>query len=121
VIIDPVVNRDVEAVCFAAVRRILRTHLIDVASAGKEWPTMPVDAILVVREREYTIRGLECLLDTIAVMNVNIDVQDALMLGQQELYCDDDVVDIAKARCKVLLCVVQTARPINGYVGLLVQ
>jgi hypothetical protein len=43
------------------------------------------------------------------------------VLGQQELYRNDDVVDVAESRRQILLGVMQATGPVDGYVRLFIE
>jgi hypothetical protein len=58
--------------------------------------------------------GVECLFDAVSVMAVDIDIEDARIRSKQLDDAQDDVVDVAEPRSLALLCMMQTARPING-------
>ena len=120
-IVNPVIDGDVQAVGFATVCRVLRTHLVNVARSWEEGPAMPVDTVFVERKSEDTVSRFKGLLHAVAVMDINIDVQYALVLGQQELYRNDDVVDVAESRRQILLGVMQATGPVDGYVRLFVE
>src|SRR5690242_3404390 len=120
-IVDAIVDGNVQTMCFATIRWIFGSHLVDVAGSGEEWPPVPVNTILVEGKREHSVRRLKRLFDTVAVVNIDINVQNSLMLSQQKLYGNDDVVDVAKARCQILFRVMQPSGPVNGYVRLLVK
>jgi hypothetical protein len=120
-VVDAVVDGDVEAVAFAAVGGVRGAHFVDVAGAWEEGVAVAVDAVFVVREGEDAVGGFKGLFDAVAVVHVNVDVEDALVLGEEELDGNDDVVDVAEAGCEVLLRMMQTAGPVDGDVGLLVK
>jgi hypothetical protein len=82
---------------------------------------MPVNTVFVERKSEHPVSRFEGLLHAIAVMDIDIDVQYTLVLGQQELYRNDDVVDVAESRRQILLGVMQATRPVDGYVRLFVE
>ena len=83
------------------------------------------------------VRGVERLLHTVPVVDVNVDVQDplreqrclnCLFLGDDEGYLvilkqlkdgKDNVIDIAKAGCFALLCVMKSSRPVDCNVSCL--
>ena len=58
----------------------------------------------------------ECLFDTIAVMAVNIDVEDSLVCLEQLKDAKDAVIDIAEAASFKLLGMVKSTRPIDSNV-----
>ena len=61
--------------------------------------------------------GVESLLNTISMMNVDVNVQDPLVVLQQLQNSQDDIVHIAEARRLRLLGVVQPSSPVDGDVG----
>ena len=62
-------------------------------------------------------RRVKGLLDAVAVMNVDVDVEHALVVLQQLEDGEHDVVGVAEAARLALLGVVEAARPIDRYVG----
>ena len=65
------------------------------------------------------VGGVKGLFDTVAVVDVDIDVNHALMIFQKFENSDDDVVDVAKAGRFRLLGVMKSSGPVDGDVGLL--
>jgi hypothetical protein len=120
-VVNPIIDGDVQAVGLATICRILGTHLVNVARSWEEGPAMPVNTVFVERKSEHTVGRFESLLHAIAMMNIDIDVQYTLMLGQQELYRNDDVVDVAESRSQILLRVMQATGPVDGYVRLFIE
>ena len=121
VIVNPVIDGDVQAVGFATVCRVLGTHLVNVACSWEEGPAMPVDTVFVEGKSEYTVSRFEGLLHAIAMMDIDVDVQYTLVLCQQELYRNDNVVDVAESRRQILLGVMQATGPVDGYVRLFIE
>ncbi len=74
---------------------------------------------LVKGDGHDSVRGVKGFLDAVAVVNVYIDVDDALMIFQEFEYGDDDVVDVAEAGRLRLFGVMQAAGPVDGDVRLL--
>jgi hypothetical protein len=70
--------------------------------------------------RHDAIGGVESLLDAVSVVDVDVDVEHALVRLEELEDREDDVVDVAKARGFVLLGVVQAPRPVDDGVRLLV-
>jgi len=93
----------------------------------------------VERDAHDSISGIECFLYAIAVVNIDIDVQHAfvdpnLQLGSCESWRSSkarrrkasvleqlqdgqhNIVDVAEARGLALLCVMQAAGPVDGYI-----
>lgn len=52
-------------------------------------------------------------------MDVNVDVQNAIVAFEQLEDAEDDIVYVAEARRLALLGVVQPARPVDGDIRLL--
>jgi hypothetical protein len=75
-------------------------------------------AVLVKGYSHDTVCGKECLLNTVTVMHVNINVQYALVETQELEDRQDNVVDIAKPRRLGFLCVMQAAAPVDADVRL---
>eukprot|EP00051_Salpingoeca_urceolata_P005907 m.78637 g.78637 ORF g.78637 m.78637 type:complete len:485 (+) comp14592_c0_seq3:64-1518(+) len=67
-------------------------NILDVAGARK------VLSVLVKRHRHHSVGAVKCLFHTVAVMNVNVNVQHALMSLEELEDGEDNVVDIAKSR-----------------------
>lgn len=65
------------------------------------------------------IGRVERLLDAVAVVDVNVNVQDALVVLEQLEDGQDDVVGVAEPGRLGLLGVVEPAGPVDGYVRLL--
>ena len=54
------------------------------------------------------------------MVDVNVNVQDPLVVLEEFKDGEDDVVDIAEARCLTLLGVMEASGPVNGNIrGLL--
>lgn len=51
------------------------------------------------------------------MVNVDVDVEDAVVILEQLEDCKDNVVDVAEAGCLAPLGVVQPAGPVDGDVG----
>ena len=91
-------------------------------------------AVFVKRDGHNTISGIKGLFDAVAVVDINIDVEDAVVEsrgwgcsatdgdGEQRRRhapkqlddTKDNVVDIAEARRLVPLCVVEASAPVDG-------
>ena len=77
---------------------------------------------LMRAEGEHPVCGVEGLFHAVAMMNINIDIQDSLVHFQQFKYGQHDIVDIAEATGLGLLGVMKPARPVDDrLVRLLVQ
>lgn len=74
------------------------------------------------RHGHDSVGRVESLLDTVPVMNVDVDVQYSLVILEQLEDPEDDVVYITKTGSLALLGVMETAAPIYADLGsLLVQ
>lgn len=107
-IVNPILQREVNRIALASALALVAER----ARARK------VVAKLMEARRHHPIGGVEGLLDTIAMVHVNVDVEDAGVMPQEFEDAEDNVVDVAEARGFALLGVVQAARPIEGNVGL---
>lgn len=67
--------------------------------------------------RHDAVRRIERLLDTVAVVAINVNIQDAGEGAQELEDAQDNVVYVAEARSFAFLRVVQTASPIDGNVS----
>jgi|MDSY01.1.fsa_nt_gb hypothetical protein len=54
---------------------------------------------------------VESFLNTVTMVNIDVDVEHACMVLEQFQDRHHDIVHVAKARRLTLLCVVQTTRP----------
>lgn len=70
---------------------------------------------------EDAVCGLEGGFHAVAVVDVDVDVEDALVLRQEVLDGEHDVVDVAEARGSRFSGVMQAAGPVDGDVGLVVE
>ncbi len=93
---------------------VLRAVVLEPARAGEEL----VRLVLVERDGHDAVGGEEGLLDAVAVMHVNVDVQHARVDAQQLQDGEHNVVDVAEARRLGPLGVMQPAAPGYGDVGL---
>lgn len=71
-------------------------------------------AVLVERHRHDPIRRVERLLDAVAVVNVDVDVKNALVVLEQLEDTEHNVVDVAEAGRLRLLGVVEAAAPVDA-------
>lgn len=69
------------------------------------------------RNSHDAVGGEKRLLHAIAVMDVNIDVEDASMIFQEFENGENNVVDVAETTGFALLGVMQATRPIDGNVS----
>lgn len=65
-----------------------------------------------------TIGVIERLLNAIAMMHVDIEVEYPAVVLEKLQYTDNDVIDVAETACFGLFRVVKTARPVYGDVRL---
>lgn len=69
-------------------------------------------------DSEYSICVIECLLHSIPMMNVNIQIQDSRVNFQQLKNAQNNIIHITKSTCLCLFSVMKTAWPIYYYVTL---
>jgi hypothetical protein len=62
--------------------------------------------------RHHSVGSKECLLYSISMMAVDVDVENSLVVFQEFYYGKDAVVDIAEPRGLLLLGMMQATRPI---------
>jgi len=86
-------------------------NIEDVAGAGE------ILTELVEADGHDAVGGVEGLLDAVAVVDVNVDVEDALVLLEELEDGKDAVVDVAEAGGLGLLGVMETAGPVDDDVG----
>lgn len=87
VIVEPVQQWHINGVAFS----FTLTHVLQIARAREE-VTIPVEA-----DGHHAVRHVEGLLDAIAMMNVDVDVEHALVILQQLENGKDDVVSVTKS------------------------
>ncbi len=116
VVVDAVEQGDVEGVVGAWVGGVQGAGVVDAAGAGEE----DVFFVFVEGEGHDAVGGPEGLLDAVAVVDVDVDVEDAGVVEEELEDGEDDVVDVAEARGFGFFGVVQTAGPVDGGVGLVV-
>lgn len=87
----------------------------------KKLPTWEeIIAIFVKTDGHHSVRKVKGLLHPISVVHVDVYVQNSRVILEQFQNADDDVVDVAKARRFKFLGVVQSPRPINGDITVVV-
>ena len=106
-VVHPVLERKVDRVALG----VVGADVLDVARARE------VLAELVEGDGHHAVGGVEGLLDAVAVVDVDVDVQHALVVLEQLEDGEHDVVGIAEARRLALLGVVEPARPVDRDVG----
>mmetsp|Transcript_6128 Transcript_6128/g.20644 ORF Transcript_6128/g.20644 Transcript_6128/m.20644 type:complete len:351 (+) Transcript_6128:838-1890(+) len=108
-IVNPVFERHVHGVVLArAVAQVLEVTC----------PRKVPFAEFVERDGHHPVRGVERLLDAVTVVDIDVDVQDAMMVLQKLEDSEHNVVHVAKPRRFVLFAVVQTASPVDHYLAL---
>mmetsp|Transcript_42954 Transcript_42954/g.124216 ORF Transcript_42954/g.124216 Transcript_42954/m.124216 type:complete len:207 (+) Transcript_42954:804-1424(+) len=70
----------------------------------------------VKRARHHAIGGVECFFDTIAVVNINVNVKNAFVLFQKLQNGENAIVDVTESRSLSFLSVVQTSGPVDDNV-----
>lgn len=113
VVIYPILQRHIQRIVLPGPT----THIVPVPRPREE----VVLVILVERERHDPIRREEGLLDAIAVVHVNVDIEHSRVHAQQLEDREHNVVDVAEAGGFGLFGVVQAAGPVYGDVGLAVD
>ena len=115
-VVDAVVQRHVDAV---AVARVVRVG----GALGFEGPGAGEEVLLVVfveGDAEDAVGGPEGLFDSVAVVDIDVDVEDARMVAEELEDGEDDVVHVAEAAGFALFRVVEAAGPVDGEVGLVI-
>lgn len=72
------------------------------------------------RDCHDTISGVEGLLDSVTVVNVNVDVEHTCVVFEQFQDAEDNVIDVAETAGLGFLRMVQTTGPIDRNVCLVV-
>lgn len=101
-VFDAVVQRDVEGVVGARVGRVAGAGAFERAGAGEEILLV----VFVEGEGHDAIGGPEGLFDAVAVVDVDVDVEDARVVDEELEDGEYDVVDVAESRGFVLFGVV---------------
>ena len=73
--------------------------------------------ISVEGETHHPVSHVEGLLDSVAMVDVYIDVEDSLVVFEQLEDGQHNVIDVAEATGLVLLCVVQATGPVYSYLA----
>ncbi|KAJ6264428.1 Chromatin modification-related protein png1 [Drechslerella dactyloides] len=113
IVVDAVFQGHVEAVVAA----VAGADVFEPACAGEEL----LRIVLVEGEGHDAVGGPEGLFDAVAVVDVDVDVEDARVVAEQLEDGQDDVIDVAEAGRLRFLSVVQAAAPVDGDVGLAVD
>lgn len=108
------VEGDVDGVVGAWVSRVDWAGRVDGAGAGEE----VLFVVAVEGGCHDTVGGPEGLFDAVAVMNVDVDVEDARVVAEELQNGEDDIIDVAEAGCHALFGVMETTGPVDGDVGL---
>lgn len=91
-VINAIAEREVDGIVLAL------THS-DIAQLTRTWEVL---AVLVEGHRHHTVSRVECLLNTISVVDININVEHALLESQQLQDTQNDVcVSSAKAQNRI--------------------
>jgi hypothetical protein len=106
IVVHAVLERRVDGV----VEALAVAFVAPVAGAGE------ILAEFVQGQRHHAVARVESLLDSVTVVNVDVDVEHALVRLEQLEDAQHAVVDVAEAARLVLLRVVQTAGPVHAYV-----
>ena len=69
-------------------------------------------------EGHYAVGGPKGLFNAIAMVNVDVDVENSRVVEEQLEDCENDIVDVAKPRSFRFLRVVEATRPVYGYLRL---
>ena len=93
VVVDAVEQGDVEGVVGARVGGVRGAGVVDVAGAGEE----DVFFVFVEGEGHDAVGGPEGLLDAVAMVDVDVDVEDARVVQEELQDGEDDVVNVAEA------------------------
>lgn len=80
-VVDAITKGEVDSVVFSRPD----THISKLASAWK------VFAVFVERYRHHTVRGVKSFFNTVSVVNVDVNVQNALFVAKEFQYAQDDV------------------------------
>lgn len=113
---DAVVKGYIDGVVRTGIVLGLGTVIFETASAGEE----DVRGVFVEGTGHDTVCTIESLLDTVAVMNIDVDIEHSRIAAQNLENGKNDIVDVAEARGLGLFGVMKTAAPGNSNVGLLV-
>ena len=87
---------------------LLLAHVLDIPRAREE-----VVAVLVEADGHDAVRQVKGLLHAVAVMHVNVQVQDPGVILEELQDGQHEVVDVAKPARLAFLGVVQPSRPVN--------
>lgn len=145
-VINSISQREVKTVVFASASSNVPKKVIFISENRKQAISISpkiscsreVLSILVERDSHHTVCGVEGLLDSVSVVDVDVNVQHPLQSQDVELLhknktkriylvvleefknSKDNVVDIAESRCLALLGVMEASGPVDGNVrGLL--
>jgi len=109
-VVDAVAERDVEGVVFSGAA----ADVVEVTSTGEE----VILVVLVEGKGHDAVGGEEGLLDAVAVVHVDVDVEHARVVAQELQDREHDVVDVAEPARFRFLCVVQPTAPVYCDVAL---
>lgn len=115
-VVDAVVEGHVEGVVGAWVERVRRAGAVQAAGAGEE----VVLVVFVEGDGQHAVGRPECLLDAVAVVDVDVDVHDSRVVAEELQHAQDDVVHVTETAGLGLFGMVQAARPVDGDLGLII-
>ncbi len=115
-IVDAIIERDVDGVVASWVIWVNGTGGVEGPSAREE----DLFVVFVEGDTHDAVGRPEGLLDAVAVVDVDVDVQDARVVAEELEDGEDDVVDVAETRGFAFLGVVEAAGPVDGDVRLAV-
>mmetsp|Transcript_17029 Transcript_17029/g.34450 ORF Transcript_17029/g.34450 Transcript_17029/m.34450 type:complete len:267 (-) Transcript_17029:424-1224(-) len=107
-VVHAVLEREVDGIVLA----LRGAYVLDVARA---WEVL---AEFVEGYRQHSVSRIKGLLNAVAMMDVDIDVQHSLVVLEELEDCEDNVVRVAEARSLALFGMVQPARPVDCHVRL---
>mmetsp|Transcript_21127 Transcript_21127/g.35286 ORF Transcript_21127/g.35286 Transcript_21127/m.35286 type:complete len:256 (-) Transcript_21127:392-1159(-) len=108
-VIDSIFQWEVDRVILA----LSDSNILDVTCSRK------VLAKLVEGDTHHTIGGVEGLLDSITVVNVDVNVQHPLVDLEEFEDGEDDVVDVTETGSLTLFGVMQSSSPVDSNVAIL--
>src|SRR5690606_27134354 len=85
-IIDTLTKGDINGIMFT----FSKTNISHITSSWEEFN------MFVERNCQYTITSVKCFLNTITMMNININVKDTTMIFKQFKNSQNDVINITE-------------------------
>ena len=107
-VIDTVVQREVERVVLTK----SATNILNVTSTREEL------SVLVEGQGHNTVGCVEGLFNSVSMMDIDIDVENALVYLEKFKNTQDNVVDVTESTRFSLFGVVKTTCPVDGNIGL---